>query len=159
MNAGGYPPGVFEHTRGAPWNDYQTEKCNGCGRLYYPAERPRGILPDDMSYPPDTEYGREFSLCINCERERDICSECLETALTPDGREPRAVDGCADCKTDPPCIRCGAPVSVCECNKCETCGGSGEIEISIGGDGFDGRCCGTADVPTICGICDGTGIE
>jgi hypothetical protein len=142
MKRGSYPPGVFEHTKDAPWNDFTTVKCNGCGRLYYPAERPRGILPDDMSYPPDTEHGREFSLCINCERERDICNECLETALTPDGRKPRAVDGCAACR--------GA---------CKPCDGTGRVTVSdypCGRRHGFGYC---QQFSEPCDACDGTGID
>ena len=37
------------------------------------------------------------------------------------------------------------------------CGGEGEYETTIGGDGYDDRCCAQADVPVICGECDGTG--
>ena len=42
---------------------------------------------------------------------------------------------------------------------CEHCAGTGETEISIGGDGYGDACCASADVPTDCGMCDGTGIE
>lgn len=41
---------------------------------------------------------------------------------------------------------------------CETCDGSGEIEIQVGGDGFNGRCCAVADVPAPCPECDGSGL-
>ncbi len=41
--------------------------------------------------------------------------------------------------------------------RCETCDGSGEIEIQIGGDGYGGSCCALADVPSVCPDCDGTG--
>lgn len=36
---------------------------------------------------------------------------------------------------------------------CETCNGTGEIETTIGGDGYGGRCCGEMDVPTSCPDC------
>jgi hypothetical protein len=112
---GNYPPGVFEHTRGAPWNEYEIITCNGCAREFYPNERPRGPLPDDFTGAPETEHGNEHGLCATCETERDICTECNATFLTADGLKPHTVDGCAECRADPPCIHCGAPVSVCEC--------------------------------------------
>jgi len=41
--------------------------------------------------------------------------------------------------------------------ECPTCGGSGEVERTIGGDGYGGRCAGTMDVPCVCSECDGSG--
>ena len=43
--------------------------------------------------------------------------------------------------------------------KCWMCEGTGEYETTIGGDGYDGRCCATADVICICPNCNGTGED
>ena len=42
---------------------------------------------------------------------------------------------------------------------CDHCKGTGETEISVGGDGYGGGCCASADVPSDCAFCDGTGVE
>ena len=42
-------------------------------------------------------------------------------------------------------------------DECPECDGTGTVEISIGGDGYGGRCAATADVETDCIFCDGTG--
>lgn len=57
---------------------------------------------------------------------------------------------------DSRCPECGS-TSFIEVEKCEQCRGAGEYETTIGGDGFDGRCCAEADVYVECGECDGTG--
>jgi len=44
-----------------------------------------------------------------------------------------------------------------EMKRCPECNGTGEIEIQIGGDGYDNRCCAVADVPVECPECNGTG--
>lgn len=36
---------------------------------------------------------------------------------------------------------------------CEFCGGAGTVEITIGGDGYGGRCCAQADVEAPCPNC------
>jgi len=41
--------------------------------------------------------------------------------------------------------------------RCPDCGGTGQHEGQIGGDGYGGKCAGVADVPMICNTCDGTG--
>ena len=41
---------------------------------------------------------------------------------------------------------------------CPECGGEGSYETSIGGDGFDGRCCAVADVEVECLECNGVGF-
>jgi len=40
---------------------------------------------------------------------------------------------------------------------CPECNGTGEIEVQIGGDGYDNRCCALADAPVVCPECNGTG--
>ena len=42
---------------------------------------------------------------------------------------------------------------------CTACKGEGTVDREIGGDGYGDRCCATADVPTKCGDCHGTGVE
>jgi hypothetical protein len=42
---------------------------------------------------------------------------------------------------------------------CEECDGEGEVEITIGGDGYGDRCAALADVPRVCHECNGTGVE
>ena len=54
------------------------------------------------------------------------------------------------------CPECGGEDFV-EVEICEVCDGEGEYETTIGGDGFDGRCCAEADVYVVCLDCDGTG--
>jgi hypothetical protein len=41
---------------------------------------------------------------------------------------------------------------------CPDCNGTGSYEASIGGDGYDDRCCALADVECVCQRCRGTGI-
>lgn len=43
--------------------------------------------------------------------------------------------------------------------RCSACDGEGYYEKEIGGDGYGDRCCGLADVPVICNMCEGTGFE
>ena len=40
---------------------------------------------------------------------------------------------------------------------CPECNGAGVYEATIGGDGYDNRCCALADVECICGECGGMG--
>ena len=54
------------------------------------------------------------------------------------------------------CPECGGEDFI-EVEICEVCDGEGEYETTIGGDGFDGRCCAEADVYVVCLDCDGTG--
>ena len=42
---------------------------------------------------------------------------------------------------------------------CVECAGKGERWGTIGGDGYDDRCCAEADVPFVCSECNGTGLE
>lgn len=43
--------------------------------------------------------------------------------------------------------------------QCPDCDGTGlGPEIQIGGDGYGGRCCALADVPSQCPRCKGTGV-
>ena len=42
---------------------------------------------------------------------------------------------------------------------CDECGGTGEVERQIGGDDNGwGAAAALADVPMVCGLCDGTGV-
>lgn len=128
--AGNYPDGVHENTRGAPWNEHETVTCAECGRVYYPDTRPNGAPCDDETEPPTTDHGHEHELCKTCEQETDVCDECGEHRLTLSGTEPHTLHGCTSCRTDAPCVACGAPLSVCECDgtidanalQCGACG-------------------------------------
>ena len=137
MKRGGYPPGVFEHTRGAPWNEYATIVCRACGRFYYPNERPRGARDDDETGAPETAHGNENDLCATCETETNVCTECHATETVADGAKPRAVDGCAECRAedvsetvaDVQCNVCGArrfsilgTLGNCVWYRCRNCG-------------------------------------
>lgn len=37
---------------------------------------------------------------------------------------------------------------------CERCGGSGTVNVTIGGDGYGGRCCGEMDCEADCPECE-----
>ena len=145
MNRGGYPPGIHEHTRGAPWNIYARVTCAACGREYYSDGAPREPLPDDMTTAPDTAHGAENSLCANCERAT-VCTFCGEHRDTADGETPRAVNGC----------------TVCECDavRCEPCDGTGKTEFTEywKRDGSRGGRYPVTFTET-CDACDGTGVE
>lgn len=128
--SGNYPDGVHDGTRDAPWNEHERIQCVECRRFYYPDTSPDGAPCDNDTRPPSTAYGVENELCETCENEIDICVECGETRLSIPGRTARELSGCASCRTDPPCIACGAPLSVCGCNgvidadamQCGACG-------------------------------------
>jgi len=40
---------------------------------------------------------------------------------------------------------------------CPDCDGRGWYEKTIGGDGYNDRCCALGDVDVVCGRCRGTG--
>ena len=151
--SGNYPDGVNENTRGAPWNEHKTVVCVACDRIYYPDTRPHGRPTDNETNAPLTDYGAENELCETCELETDVCVECNETRLASDGRAPHVLNGCASCRTDPPCVACGAPLSVCECNgtvdadapQCVACGARQFVNLGSLGNVRHYRCrnCGS----------------
>ena len=79
----GLPAGVFEHTKNAPWNEYDTARCEVCAREYFTDAAPRSPLDDEMVKPPQTPHGNEHRLCRTCEDENSRCVACGEWYLEP----------------------------------------------------------------------------
>ncbi|MHC4155347.1 MAG: hypothetical protein ACYST6_10565 [Planctomycetota bacterium] len=103
MKRGGYPPGVFEHTKNAPWNKHGTARCDVCALEYFTDTAPDAPLPDDMVSPPHTEHGQEHGLCRSCEDENSRCAACGEWYLEPFSGswfEPSTVRRCPWCAAE-----------------------------------------------------------
>lgn len=45
-----------------------------------------------------------------------------------------------------------------QAERCERCDGSGEVSVTIGGDGYGGKCCGEMDCEGPCPDCEGKGF-
>ena len=98
-----YPPGVYENTRGAPWNEYAYSECAACGRIFYHDERPRRV-PDDIQDrivdAPETAHGIKHGLCADCEIECSYCEYCGRFVSVPRGARPGDIAACYACKSE-----------------------------------------------------------